>query len=92
FSYACQLPFRLELEGNAVESIRTFDPVSQRSLEPVGQAVVLPNFKGKTIALAYQSLLSCLPVATPVWIKDYEMVLAAIEKDYAQATATFHEK
>ncbi len=92
FSYAYQLPFRLELEGNAVESIRTFDPVSQRSLEPVGQAVVLPNFKGKTIALAYQSLLSCLPVATPVWIKDYEMVLATIEKDYAQATATFHEK
>ncbi|XWN35631.1 MAG: transcription-repair coupling factor [Roseivirga sp.] len=85
FSYAYQLPFRLELYGREIESIRTFDPTTQRSLEDVQQAAILSNLKEKAIPVAQQSLLDFLPAATPVWIKDYEMVLAALEKTYAQA-------
>jgi transcription-repair coupling factor (superfamily II helicase) len=92
FSYAYQLPFRLALWGQEIESIRTFDPTSQRSLEAVSQATVLPNLHAPTISLAHQSLLDCLCPATLVWIKDQELVVAAIEKKYAQATKIFREK
>jgi len=92
FSYAYQLPFRLALWGQEIESIRTFDPTSQHSLEAVVQATVLPNLQAQTTPLAHQSLLDYLCPATLVWIKDQELVLTAIEKRYAQATKVFQEK
>jgi transcription-repair coupling factor (superfamily II helicase) len=36
------LPARIEFLGNTIESIRTFDPVSQRSLEPIASIAVGP--------------------------------------------------
>ncbi len=36
------LPVRLEFWGDVVESLRTYDPGTQRSLEPVEQAMVIP--------------------------------------------------
>ena len=92
FSYTYQLPFRLEFWNNEVESIRTFDPTTQRSLDAVHQAAILSNLKTSNTSLAYQSLLALFPPATPVWIKDYETVLAAIAQNYTQATTAFQEK
>lgn len=37
-----ELPTRIELAGDEIESLRRFDPVTQRSLEAVGRVVVLP--------------------------------------------------
>ncbi len=42
FSPGSELPVRIELMGDEVESIRIFDPASQRSLEPVEEALILP--------------------------------------------------
>ena len=42
YSPASELPVRIELLGDEVESIRLFDPASQRSLESVGEALILP--------------------------------------------------
>ncbi len=35
-------PFRLELSGNEIESLRAFDPTTQRSLGPVEEAFITP--------------------------------------------------
>jgi len=35
-------PYRIELDGDRVDGIRTFDPVSQRSRDPRTEAVLLP--------------------------------------------------
>jgi len=35
-------PLRIELWGDEIESIRVFDPVSQRSLTPLDEVIVLP--------------------------------------------------
>ena len=37
------LPVRLEFWGDVLESLRTFDPGTQRSLEPVEQVTLLPS-------------------------------------------------
>jgi transcription-repair coupling factor (superfamily II helicase) len=36
-------PVRIEFFGDFVDTIRTFDPVSQRSLEPLSELVLLPS-------------------------------------------------
>ncbi|MEL6539310.1 MAG: transcription-repair coupling factor [Bacteroidota bacterium] len=92
FGYAYQLPFRLELLGNQVESIRTFDPATQRSVAFAPQAAIVPDLQLEESATSYQSLLDCLPAATPVWIKDEELVQAAMIQQYEAATKAYAEK
>ena len=43
FSYASELPFRLELDGRTIESIREFDPISQLSTKKLVRATIVPN-------------------------------------------------
>jgi transcription-repair coupling factor (superfamily II helicase) len=42
FPVNSELPLRIEFFGNKIESLRLFDPRSQRSLEPVSKAVIAP--------------------------------------------------
>ncbi len=43
FPMGAALPYRLDLFGDEVESIRTFDPDSQRSLYPIDRVRLLPG-------------------------------------------------
>src|SRR3569623_268955 len=92
FGYACSWPFRLALWGNNVESIRIFDPTSQRSLEVITKATISPYLSVSTVNQSHQSLLTCLSSQSLVWIKDYALVLDTLEKSHAQALKIFQEK
>jgi transcription-repair coupling factor (superfamily II helicase) len=92
FSHAYQLPFRLALWGNKIESIHILDPTSQHSLEAVRRAIILPKIPVQTASSAHQSFLDCFCQDTIVWIKDQELILASIEKSYGQATKIFQER
>lgn len=89
FSYAYQLPYRIELWGNEVESIRTFNPTNQRSLDTLSQVAILADVTCQQASVAYQSFLDFLPTTTKVWLKDYKRILTTLEKAYQKATATF---
>ncbi len=45
FPMGCEVPVRIELFDDEIESLRTFDPDSQRSLEKCEQVRVLPAFE-----------------------------------------------
>lgn len=89
FSYANQFPYRIELFGQEVESIRTFDPTDQRSLEPVQQVAIVPYMQGANRFLKVQSFLDFLPTDTLVWLKEYELILHTLEQTYQQAQTAF---
>nr|MDA8165935.1 transcription-repair coupling factor [Desulfobacteraceae bacterium] len=42
FAPGFEAPLRLDFFGDTLESIRLFDPISQRSIEPIEEAVLLP--------------------------------------------------
>lgn len=92
FGYAYQLPFRIELGGNTVESLRTFDPTSQLSLEAVPRATIVPRLATSIEDQSLQSLLACLPTQALVWIKDYALVLDTLAQSYDQANEAFQQK
>lgn len=81
FSYASQLPYRIELSGKEVESIRTFDPASQLSVKPVDKALIFTP-STNTDTQHYQSFLSFLPPNALLWYKDYEVVVSTIAQLY----------
>jgi transcription-repair coupling factor (superfamily II helicase) len=74
FSYANQLPYRLELLGNEIESVRIFNPSNQLSTDKVKEALLFSYAESYNAGINYQSFFDYLPEKTVVWLKDYEMV------------------
>ncbi|MDN5214613.1 transcription-repair coupling factor [Fulvivirgaceae bacterium BMA12] len=89
YSYAHDLPYRIELFGDEVESIRTFDPVSQLSEEEIKEINIIPNIQTKLLQETRESFLDYLPRNTKIWIKDFEHTLNTFEKYFEKATESF---
>jgi transcription-repair coupling factor (superfamily II helicase) len=70
FSPARPTPVRLELDGDVVESIRAFDPSTQRSIESLPAVSVLPMVAGAGAA----TLLTYLPPAAPCIVTDAKLL------------------
>jgi transcription-repair coupling factor (superfamily II helicase) len=89
FSYAHEIPYRIELFGNEVESIRTFNPDTQLSIENLKEIHLIPNVQTRLKKETLDSFLSFFPRNTKIWIKDYELTLDVIEKYYEKAVGLF---
>ncbi len=90
FSYAHDLPYRLELFGKEIDSIRTFDPNSQLSVEEVREINLIPNVQTKLIQESREGLLEFMPNNTKVWVKDMNQLLDVIDAYYDKASESFH--
>jgi transcription-repair coupling factor (superfamily II helicase) len=53
-------PFRLEFSGDRIESLREFDPNTQRSRRPVAAALLLPLLETKRSRQFFEKLVSAL--------------------------------
>ncbi len=91
FSYAHDLPYRLELFGNEIESIRTFDPTSQLSQQTVKVIHIIPNVQTKMVLEQRQSFFDFLPNNTKLWFKDLELTCQVVDKYFDKATANFDQ-
>lgn len=79
YSYSGLLPVRLEFFGDVVESIREFDPGTQRSVETIDEVRIVPD-AGEIPAGRMSSLLEHLSEDSTVILQQPEMVLAAVEE------------
>lgn len=91
FSYAHDLPFRIEMFGTEIESIRSFDPVSQLSEANVKVINIIPNVQTRLLEETRQSFLSFIPNNTKIWFKDHHQSLDVIEKYFDKAQENFDQ-
>ena len=89
FSYSNDLPFRLELFGDEIESIRSFDPNTQLSVETKKAISIIPNVQTKLLQEVRESFLNYLPENTRLWFKDARATLDIIDKSFQKVTETF---
>jgi len=89
FSFSNEFPYRLELLGKEIESIRTFDPETQLSLKPVDFISLIPNVQTRLLQEVRQSFLSFLPEKALLWIKDYQLTLDVMDECYQKAAQAF---
>ncbi len=89
YSYAGELPYRLELFGDEIESIRTFDPETQLSKEHQKSVNIIPNVQTKLIEEERVSFFEFVPNNSKIWIKDYEHTLDVIDKYFQKAVESF---
>lgn len=91
FSFAYDLPYRIELFGREVDSIRTFDPGSQLSVDTLDKVSILPNLQTRLIQEERQSLFDFISKETRIWIKDFELTAEVIQKSFDNVTHSFQK-
>jgi transcription-repair coupling factor (superfamily II helicase) len=79
YSFGNEKPYRVELFGNDVDSIRIFDPETQLSERKLMQVSIIPNVDTQFDTGDKVSLLEFLPENTVVWIQDWQFAKERIE-------------
>ncbi len=89
FSFAHDLPYRIELFGDEVESIRSFDPGSQLSVTSLDKVSLMPNVQTRLILEERQSFFEFIPANARIWIKDFELTVNVLQKCFDKASQSF---
>jgi len=74
YSFGNEKPYRVELFGNDVDSIRIFDPETQLSERKLLQVNIIPNVETQFDDQEKVSLFDFVPGNTVIWMQDWEFV------------------
>jgi transcription-repair coupling factor (superfamily II helicase) len=85
FSFGNDLPYRIELFDDEVETIRTFDPNTQLSQRNLTTLSIVPNLSTRFRQDQKVSLFRILPANTVIWIKDYQFLLDRLQYCFERA-------
>lgn len=86
FSYGNDWPYRIELFDEEVESIRTFDPLSQRSIRRLDRVSIIPNVNTRFASEQKVPLTEVLPPETIVWVRDLSILLDKLQQTFETAS------
>jgi transcription-repair coupling factor (superfamily II helicase) len=89
FSFSNEHPYRIEFLGNEVDSIRSFDPISQLSLHILTYCTIIPNVQTRLLQESRQTIFEFLPESSVIWFKHFQLSLDRIEKAFALAETSF---
>lgn len=79
YSFGNEKPYRIELFGNEVDSIRIFDPQTQLSERKLLQVNIIPNVETQFESGEKVSLLEFLPENTIIWLNNWQFVREKLE-------------
>lgn len=90
YSFANQFPYRVELFGDDVDAIKTFDPSSQLSNAAFDFITVIPNINSSVFSEEKAMLFNYFdPENLCVFIEDAQFALDIFDKKYASAEKAF---
>lgn len=92
YSFAHDLPYRIEFFGNEVESIRTFDIETQLSKDAVSSLTIVPNMDRSASVQERISFLEYFdPENTTVFIQEIEVIKKKLDELYEKAEQQFEK-
>jgi transcription-repair coupling factor (superfamily II helicase) len=80
YSYGNEKPYRIELFGNEIDSIRIFDAESQLSERKLLQVSIIPNVETKFDTGEKVSILDFMPGDTMIWMQDWNYIYEKLEQ------------
>ena len=91
FSYANDVPYRIEFFGDTIDSLRAFDPVSQLSVRRYEKLAIVPNLHTHATTTVEEkvSLLHYLCEDDTVWCQGVLYTVETIDKAFAVADAAY---
>ena len=98
FSFSEEYPFRIELEGDKVASIRLFDTTTQLSVKEIDNLHIMPATSSGTMVEEQVSFFDFLDDNTLFWIRDIadvksqlDNIFAKVEKEKAETESTIEQ-
>ena len=90
FSFSNDFPFRIEVMGDNVESLRSFNPETQLSVKSYERISILPDI-GKLDARkeSREFLLHSMPSNTLVWSQDTPLAMERMQQGFELAREAF---
>jgi transcription-repair coupling factor (superfamily II helicase) len=85
FSYGNELPYRIELFDDEVETLRTFDPSTQLSKDRISRLSIVPNLNTRFRQDQKVSLWQILPADTLIWVKDFQLMVDRLQLCFERA-------
>ena len=79
FSYGNEWPYRIEMFDIEVESIRTFNPVSQLSVQEINTVSIIPNINNKFTQDQKISIFNVFGPETCIWIKEPDLLVEKLQ-------------
>ena len=70
FSFSNDYPYRIEFFGDEIDSIRSFNPIDQLSIEKLKDIILIPNLQDHNIKQDRESIFQYLKNNTIVWIEE----------------------
>src|SRR5665213_965686 len=92
YSYGNEKPYRIELFGNEIDSIRLFDPETQLSERKLLQVNIIPNIETQFESGEKVSLINFLPENTVVWIENWEFIQEIIQEQEEEVKNAIENK
>jgi transcription-repair coupling factor (superfamily II helicase) len=89
FSFSNDTPYRIEFFGEQVESIRSFDPATQLSVDRLGRITIVPDLRGRLDRQTEESFLELLPRPSVIWIDDVSFSAERISREQERAIHLF---
>lgn len=84
FSFANELPYRMEFMGNKVDSIRVFDPGTQLSEQAMQYITIIPNVQTKLLEEERDSFLNFINSGTVIYSRNLRSSLESITTNYTK--------
>jgi transcription-repair coupling factor (superfamily II helicase) len=91
FSFSYDHPYRIELFGNEVESIRKFEPDTQLSVAKMTKATIVPNITKHASEESRVSFLEFMSAQSIIWVKDVEGAFAKMEVELEKTQRQFEK-
>jgi transcription-repair coupling factor (superfamily II helicase) len=90
FSFANETPYRIELFGDEIESIKSFEPASQLSNSKFDFINIIPNFNNNQFNESKVNVLEYFNANnSTIFIEDTEYILDLLNKRYEKANEIF---
>ncbi len=89
FSFAHEYPFRVELDGDTIESIRAFDVNNQLSIKEMAHFTLVPKLAGQKELEEKSTVFSYFPEDTILFSVDLNMQLEKLAKAWEKSLQDF---
>lgn len=89
YSFAHDLPYRVEFFGDEIEQIKTFDPVTQMSEEAFKRVSLIPNIQKHLMSEEKVTFLQYLSDTSLIFTKSIDFICADLDRMFQKASAYF---
>ncbi|MCU0410770.1 MAG: transcription-repair coupling factor, partial [Bacteroidales bacterium] len=86
FSYSSELPYRIDFFGEEIESIRSFNPDDQLSLELFEEIQVIPDIQELAFHESADSFIDFIPPSSIIWSENFKYIIEKTDSIWSQAT------